>query len=48
MKTLDQVYGLTATGKTMMPDGTIVMKSYVPGREQRNFLSLRERVGMVC
>jgi len=31
VKTLDQVYGLTATGKTMKPDGTIVMKSYVPG-----------------
>ena len=30
-KTLDQVYGLTATGKTMKPDGRIVMKSYVPG-----------------
>ena len=29
--TLDQVYGLTATGKTMKPDGTLVMKSYVPG-----------------
>jgi hypothetical protein len=26
VKTLDQVYGLTATGKTMKPDGTIVMK----------------------
>jgi len=30
-KTLDQVYGLTATGKTMKKDGTVVMKSYVPG-----------------
>jgi len=30
-QTLDQVYGLTATGKTMKPDGRIVMKSYVPG-----------------
>jgi hypothetical protein len=30
-KTLDQVYGLTATGKTMKPDGSVVMKSYVPG-----------------
>jgi len=29
--TLDQVYGLTATGKTMKSDGTLVMKSYVPG-----------------
>ena len=29
--TLDQVYGLTATGKTMKPNGQIVMKSYVPG-----------------
>ena len=26
-----QVYGLTATGKTMKPDGQVVMKSYVPG-----------------
>ena len=30
-KTLDQVYGLTATGKTMKPNGQLVMKSYVPG-----------------
>ena len=29
--TLDQVYGLTATGKTMKPNGQVVMKSYVPG-----------------
>lgn len=31
VRTLDQVYGLTATGQTMKPDGTLVMKSYVPG-----------------
>lgn len=31
VSTLDQVYGLTATGKTMKKDGTVVMKSYVPG-----------------
>lgn len=31
VSTLDQVYGMTATGKTMKPDGTLVMKSYVPG-----------------
>ncbi|KAL1508711.1 hypothetical protein AB1Y20_004806 [Prymnesium parvum] len=32
VSTLDQVYGLTSTGKTMSSDGqTIVMKSYVPG-----------------
>ena len=30
-QTLDQVYGLTATGKTMKPNGQLVMKSYVPG-----------------
>ena len=30
-RTLDNVYGLTATGKTMKPGGQIVMKSYVPG-----------------
>ena len=30
-KTLDNVYGLTATGKTMKPNGQLVMKSYVPG-----------------
>ena len=29
--TLDNVYGLTATGKTMKPNGQLVMKSYVPG-----------------
>lgn len=29
--TLDQVYGLTATGKTMKSNGQVVMKSYVPG-----------------
>ena len=29
--TLDNVYGLTATGKTMKPDGSVVVKSYVPG-----------------
>jgi len=29
--TLDQVYGLTATGKTMKPDGRVVVKSYVAG-----------------
>jgi len=31
VSTLDQVYGLTATGKTMKPNGQVVMKSYVPG-----------------
>ena len=31
VSTLDQVYGLTATGKTMKPDGRVVLKSYVPG-----------------
>merc|ERR1712087_48186 len=32
LKTLDQVHGLTATGKTMARDGSsIVIKSYVPG-----------------
>jgi len=31
IKTLDQVYGLTATGLTMKKDGRVVMKSYVPG-----------------
>ena len=31
IKTLDQVYGLTATGKTMKPNGAVVIKSYVPG-----------------
>jgi len=31
ISTLDQVYGLTATGKTMKPDGRVVIKSYVPG-----------------
>uniref|UniRef100_A0A7S2IN08 Chlorophyll a-b binding protein, chloroplastic n=1 Tax=Haptolina brevifila TaxID=156173 RepID=A0A7S2IN08_9EUKA len=31
ISTLDQVYGLTATGKTMKPDGNVVIKSYVPG-----------------
>jgi len=31
VSTLDQVYGMTATGKTMKKDGSIVMKSYVPG-----------------
>ena len=32
LTTLDQVYGLTATGKTMSKDGQgLVMKSYVPG-----------------
>ena len=32
VSTLDQVYGLTATGKTMSSDGRgVVMKSYVPG-----------------
>jgi len=31
ISTLDQVYGLTATGKTMKPNGQIVVKSYVPG-----------------
>ncbi|EOD10181.1 light harvesting protein [Emiliania huxleyi CCMP1516] len=30
-RTLDQVHGLTATGKTMRSDGQVVMKSYVPG-----------------
>ena len=30
-KTLDNVYGLTATGKTMKPNGQLVMKDYVPG-----------------
>jgi light-harvesting complex II chlorophyll a/b binding protein 4 len=29
--TLDQVHGLTAIGKTMKPNGQVVMKSYVPG-----------------
>lgn len=29
--TLDQVNGLTAIGKTMKPNGQLVMKSYVPG-----------------
>ena len=29
--TLDQVHGLTATGKTMKADGRVVVKSYVPG-----------------
>merc|ERR1711972_889334 len=30
--TLDQVYGLTATGKTMSRDGRgVILKSYVPG-----------------
>ena len=27
MTTLDNVYGLTATGKTMKPDGSVVVKS---------------------
>ena len=31
VSTLDQVYGLTATGKTMKADGRVVVKSYVPG-----------------
>jgi len=31
VSTLDQVYGMTVTGKTMKKDGTMVMKSYVPG-----------------
>lgn len=31
VRTLDQVYGLTATGKTMKPNGQVVMKTYVPG-----------------
>jgi len=32
LKTLDQVHGLTATGKTMARDGSgVVIKSYVPG-----------------
>jgi len=31
LNTLDQVYGMTATGKTMKPDGRVVVKSYVPG-----------------
>ena len=31
VSTLDQVYGLTATGKTMKPNGQVVLKSYVPG-----------------
>lgn len=30
-KTLDQVYGLTATGLTKSDNGGLVMKSYVPG-----------------
>ena len=29
--TLDQVYGMTATGMTMKKDGRVVMKSYTPG-----------------
>ena len=31
LKTLDQVYGLTSTGKTINANGDLVMKSYVPG-----------------
>jgi light-harvesting complex II chlorophyll a/b binding protein 4 len=31
VSTLDQVYGLTATGATMKKDGRVVMKSYTPG-----------------
>eukprot|EP00964_Phaeocystis_antarctica_P147120 scaffold113626_cov63-Phaeocystis_antarctica.AAC.2 len=31
VSTLDQVYGLTATGVTMKPDGRVVLKSYVAG-----------------
>ena len=31
LKTLDQVYGLTSTGKTINSKGDLVMKSYVPG-----------------
>merc|ERR1719163_2702633 len=32
LRTLDQVYGLTATGKTMSADGRqVVIKSYSPG-----------------
>jgi len=31
ISTLDQVYGLTATGKTMKPNGQLVVKSYVAG-----------------
>ena len=31
VSTLDQVYGMTATGPTMKKDGSVVMKSYVPG-----------------
>jgi len=31
MRTLDQVYGLTSTGKTMKKNGQIVMKTYTPG-----------------
>merc|ERR1712166_172357 len=29
VSTLDQVYGLTATGVTMKPDGRVVLKSYM-------------------
>lgn len=31
VRTLDQVYGLTATGETVTPDGEFIIKTYVPG-----------------
>lgn len=46
VSTLDQVYGLTSTGKTMSKDGrTMVMKSYVPGDCGFDPLNLYDTLG---